>query len=136
MLGWWRVEHRTIDDSHIASFYGRMNPRMRPLLLLSLALLVVTSAFRPASSSRRVSSVSTTTTNTPDYPLGWARSAIPTTALWSKLDDMLPDADDDDSTVVILTGSEGAEFPEEMMKDIEEGKPSEWMVMQQVRYMQ
>lgn len=43
------------------------------------------------------------------------------------------DGDDDDGEqMVILAGDESDEFPEEMMGDIEAGKPSEMMVMKQV----
>jgi hypothetical protein len=55
--------------------------------------------------------------------------------LWIKIEGFGDeDGDDDDGEqMVILAGDENDEFPEEMMESIEAGKPSELMVMKQVK---
>jgi hypothetical protein len=95
-------------------------------LLLSLALLTGAALAFP---SIRVTPSRTAQLCTPTKPS--CRPSGLSTPLFIKLWGS-EEEDDDEEQMVILAGDEDAEFPEEMMGDIEAGKPSELMVMKQV----
>lgn len=107
-------------------------PRMRMKLLLLLSLVGTALAFRPSASAIRGRPL-VQKGSTPRVVLiakprqALLQYSLELTALWSS-----PNGSDEGDKIVILTGSEDGEFPEEMMQSIEDGKPSEWMVMKQV----
>jgi hypothetical protein len=94
-------------------------------LLFSLALLMGAALAFPSIS---VTPRRTVELCAPTKPS--CRASGLSTPLWIKLEDS--GEDDDGEQMVILAGDENDEFPEEMMEDIEAGKPSELMVMKQV----
>jgi hypothetical protein len=96
-------------------------------LLFFLSLVGVALAF----SSIRVTRRRTAQLGVPTKPV-FRPNGLPA-PLWSRLEDLEDfGKDDNGEQMVILAGDENDEFPEEMMADIEAGKPSQLMVMKQV----